>query len=314
MSTVRSYLEEKGYNLNDDKELLRAMADVKVNMDATQQEIAEALGITARTLRNKISKDKAYYNACIQEFSSIDLQEQTELSEDEMSTFVTNMIRLGTNPKSAKDMQLFIDFFEISKQDVKSILEVKKSSFRRWYKDASLDYMDRREIATVLESMSDVMYMGNKETQGATQNFIDMDIDEDLTKLMLMYSGLLFMSLWNQVEHPALSYLGQGLRLEQIKQGNYKELNKVNIKDLAQAPKKRMSTEEMTSLLRSELGMSDSEIEKLLLTHKKQSKVNLPDREQVRIDREKYDAKFNVFLSVQEEISYMTEKLKNKGE
>ncbi|MBE2978950.1 hypothetical protein [Priestia megaterium] len=306
MSTVKSYLDEKSYNLNDDKELLRAMADVKVNMDANQNEIAEAIGITARTLRNKITKDRAYYNSCIEEFSSTDVQEQTELSEDEMSTFVTNMIRLGTNPKSAKDMQLFIEFFEISKQDVKSILEVKKSSFRRWYKDASLDYMDRREIATVLESMSDVMYMGNKETQGATQNFVDMDIEDDLTKLQLMYSGLLFMSLFNQVEHPALPYLGQVLRLEQIKQGKYKELNKKNIKELAQFKSPKTVWSETSKLLfQKDMGWTDEQLEDFLNAPSKQAKVELPDKEQVKIDKEKHADKFNVFLTAQEEIENM---------
>ena len=305
MSRVKSYLAEKGYNTNDDKELLRFTADVKVNLQATQEEIAEALGITARTLRNKITKDRAYYNACIEAFSSTDVQEQTELSEDEMSTFVTNMIRLGTNPKSAKDMQLFIEFFEISKQDVKSILEVKKSSFRRWYKDASLDYMDRREIATVLESMSDVLYMGNKETQGSTQNFIDMDIEDDLTKLQLMYSGLLFMSLFNQVEHPALPYLGQLTRLEQVKQGKDKKVNKQSIRELANIPTPKLTSKEMASVLKSELGFTDSQIDDILNAPKQQAKVSLPDKEQVKVEAKGYKEELDVFLTAQEEIENM---------
>jgi hypothetical protein len=303
MSNVKQYLKEKGYNLNDDKEFLRAFADVKINLQASQEEFASAVGITSRTIRNKIAKDRAYYNACLEEFSS-QAQEQEGLSEEELSKFVDNVIKLGTNPKSAKDIQVFIDFFEITKQDVKNIIEMRKSSLRAWVKDASIDYMDRRNIATVLDSM-DVLYQGTKDTVGATDKFINMDIEDDLTKLRLMYAGLLFMSLWNQVEHPDLEYLGTLVRLEQVKQGRAKKPNTKNIKELSNIQSSKMPEEQFTALLKSELGLTDEQIQSFLNAPKKQSKLELPSKEQVQIEAKHYRAELDVFLSAQEEIENM---------
>ncbi|MGG6431925.1 hypothetical protein ACPF7I_06235 [Anoxybacillus sp. D401a] len=302
MSNVKQYLKEKGYNLNDDKELLRAFADAKINLQASQEEFASAVGITSRTIRNKIAKDRAYYNACLEEFSSV-AEEQGKLTEEQLSKFVDNILALGLNPKSAKDIQLFIDFFGITADDVKKIIQIKKASLRGWLKDAQLDYMDMESVYKNLFTM-DCLYNQNEQSVGATERAYSMDLNEPLTQYRLMYMGAVFMSLYNQAEYSdLLDQLAVLMKLEQLEQGVHIQIDRklrTEAQKLAGTYKRpNLTDEEYKSLLR-EIGVS----EETLKTLQNKPKVKeLPDRETVEELHENHYEQLEGYLTAEQELS-----------
>ncbi|PFF29877.1 hypothetical protein CN327_25505 [Bacillus cereus] len=302
---LQQYFSKQGYATSDKLQALRATADAIVNLGETQTSVSHALGISSRTLRTYISDNRAFYDGCIKEFQENKGVDNPKLTEAHLDAFVNNIIQMGagSNP-SPKEMELFIKYFDISSEQVNRLINNKGKTLRGYLKESEADFLDKRDMATVLESM-DVLYLGTKETMGATQRFVDMDTQDDLTKLRLMYTGLLFMSLFNQVEHPDLAYLGDLVRIEQIKQEVSKpKVDTKAIKAMANVyePDKPMDTAKMIDFIVTELGMTLEDATALLNAPKKQAKAFVPDREYVRAEAKNHREDLQVFLSVDEEV------------
>jgi predicted transcriptional regulator len=301
---IRSYLDNQGYNFNDKVEVIRACADAIVNLGETQKNIAFAIGVSPRTIRNYIAENKPYYEACLSEFEAKLSGKTPKLTEADLDAYMNNVIMMGTkaNP-NVKEMEFFATYFGITAEQITDILNIKTKTFRGYMKETEIDFLDKRDMATVLESM-DVLYFGTKETKGATQKFVDMDIQDDLTKLRLMYAGLLFMSLFNGVEHPDLGYMGDLVRIEQIKQGADKPVNKKTLREMVhqKGTKEPVSKEEFIESLVDVLDFSPEEAKALCNAPKKQAQVYIPDKETVEIEAGHNREDLQVFLSAEEEI------------
>lgn len=300
---LQEYFIQQGYNTSDKLEVLKATADAIVNLGETQTSVAQALGITARTLRNYIADNRAYYEACLKEFEAKKSGQTPKLSEADLDAYMNNVIMMGTKPNpNVKEMEFFATYFGITAEQINNILNIKTKSLRGYLKEAEIDFIDKRDIATVLESM-DVLYLGTKESKGATQKFVDMDIQDELTKLRLMYAGLLFMSLFNGVEHPDLGYIGDLVRLEQIKQGANKPVDKNAVKEMANYETPKTATKETVfDFLVNEMEMSAEQAKAFLNAPKKQAQVYIPDKETVEAEAKQNRADLQVFLTAQEEV------------
>lgn len=300
---IKGYFDNQGYNLNDKVEVIRACADAIVNLGETQKNIADAMGISPRTIRNYIAENRAYYEACIAEFEAKLSGRSPKLSEADLDAYMNNVIMMGTksNP-NVKEMEFFATYFGITAEQISNIMNIKTKTFRGYLKEAEIDFLDKRDMATVLESM-DVLYFGTKESKGATQKFVDMDIQDDLTKLRLQYAGLLLMSLFNGVEHPDLGYMGDLVRIEQIKQGASKPVDKKVIKGMANIESsKEVSEKDVQDFLIKELGFAPIEAKAILNAPKKQAQGYIPDKETVEIEAGHNREQLQVFLSAEEEI------------
>ncbi|MFI2960254.1 MULTISPECIES: hypothetical protein [Priestia] len=307
MIDIKHYLMENGYNLRDDKELLRAWADVKVNYSASQEEFAKAVGISSRTLRNKISNDNAFFNQCLEEFAQVSTD--SDLSEDILSSFVDNVIKLGTNPKSSKDLVLFAELFNVTPDQVKRIMQIKGFSFRGWLQETNLDFINEKKMFKDLLSI-DVLYSQNEATKGATDRALEIDLNSPLDQYRLMYMGALFMSLYNQHSYTdLLNQLSLIMKLEQIKNERDLPVSDYEYKKMSgtleqRKPMAREEAEKYVSNLNKELkmGLEDDTKEIFidgLVNPRPVSKPTLPDKETIKKDKEKYmpDDDFNQWLN-----------------
>lgn len=288
MIDVKGYLGEKGYLLRDDKELLRAWAEVKVILSSSQDEFSRAVGITSRTLRSKIQKDREYFNTCVEEFTQV-AEDNSSLTEEQLTAFVDNMIKLGTNPKSAKDLVTFAEYFEITPKQIKRIMQVKGYSFRGWLKESDLDFLNKEKLFKDILSM-DVLYSQTKETTGATERAIEMDLNNPLDQYRLMLMGALFMSLYNQHSYSdMLNHLSLLMKLEQIKQNRGLSVKEHEAKKMAGTyePPKPMTEAEARKLLR-DTGLEDEKYIEMFMNPKLYSMPKLPDRETIQKEKDKY--------------------------
>ncbi|MGG0487120.1 hypothetical protein ABEY65_27610 [Priestia aryabhattai] len=290
MIDIKHYLMENAYNLRDDKELLRAWADVKVNYSASQEEFAKAVGISSRTLRNKISNDNAFFNQCLEEFTQV--SKDSDISDDVLSAFVDNIIELGINPRSSKDLQLFAEFFNVTSDQIKRIIQIKGFSFRGWLQETNLDFINEKKMFKDLLSI-DVLYSQNKQTVGATERALEVDLNSPLDQYRLMYMGAIFMSLYNQYSYTdVLNQLSLIMKLEQIKQGRDLPVSDYEHKRMSGTLEQRnpMEREDAERYL-LDLDLKDDEREifiECLMNPRPVPKPTLPDKETVKKDKEKY--------------------------
>ncbi|MED4014156.1 hypothetical protein P4606_26130 [Priestia aryabhattai] len=307
MIDIKHYLMESSYNLRDDKELLRAWADVKVNFSSSQEEFAKAVGISSRTLRNKISNDNAFFNQCLEEFAQVSTD--SDLSEDILSSFVDNVIKLGTNPKSSKDLVLFAELFSVTPDQVKRIMQIKGFSFRGWLQETNLDFINEKKMFKDLLSI-DVLYSQNKQTVGATERALDIDLNSPLDQYRLMYMGAIFMSLYNQYSYTdLLNQLSLVMKLEQIKNERDLPVSEHEYKQMSGTfeQKKPMTRQEVEKyvadiMLELEWDLKDDTKEiyiDSLVNPRPVPKPTLPDKETIKKDKEKYmpDDDFNQWLN-----------------
>lgn len=313
MTNLKKYFKDRGYNLSENAQVVKAYADAKVNHDATQEDVASAVGVTARTLRKYIAEDREAYEAYLAEFELKASGKVPSISENDLNSFVDNIIRMGTNPQSVKEVQLFIEFFGITSEDVKEIMNLKRKSLRGWLREAeSIDYMNVEEMQRNLLTM-DILYNQNQQSKGATAKAMNINPNDAIDQYRLMYLGALFVSLFNQTENKALlKYLSVMMRLEQIKQGRDISIDADIRKQAERASGTYEETKELTANeleqgLR-DIGYTEAEIQDMLYAfkHKSNSKpVELPDKEELEQDEEQYKEQLRGYLKPHEELKLM---------
>lgn len=206
----------------------------------TQKEYAEAIGISDRTVRKYIGDNRKEYDA---EFKRAEAElrqlqgrtKQKEMTGSQLDAFIDILIEKATSESgTTQDRKLLIEFTGLNGSDLVQRNAFKKSTLR-WFILNNLStlstYLNTREMGIQLEE-TDLLNREDKDSENNIQNFTDSSIFSDPAFLReCAYFGLLFMSVYNEVEHPDLALLGDAVRLERILDGRGKterELIKAN--------------------------------------------------------------------------------------
>ncbi|MDB6353997.1 hypothetical protein PH235_10545 [Trichococcus sp. K1Tr] len=191
----------------------------------TQLEYAKALNISDRTVRKYISGNRADYDA---EYSRSEAElkqalgrsKQRAMTGSELDTFTNVLIERALDPKgSTQDRKLLIEFTGLNGKDLVARTAQKKTSLH-WFILNSLStvsgYMDTRALGIQLTETG----LLNRETRDSEENlqrFTDSSIFTDPAFFReATYWGLVFMSMYNEVQHPDLELLSDAVRLERI--------------------------------------------------------------------------------------------------
>ena len=214
-------------------------AETKVRFSARQKDVAELLGISDRTLRSYCSTYKAEFEARIAELEAeiepeIDINNHNRiLSEQDLDKFIQSLIKSATGANSdSRSRQQFIDFFQITAQDVMQLSTAKTSALRWWLRGniAGINkYMDSKELGISLQQ-SPYLYHADKESIGASEKFVNASLEDEAFKKHCMLMGLTFMSLYNNVEHPELKLMQTIQKLDYLEADIKPEVNKNELK------------------------------------------------------------------------------------
>lgn len=197
----------------------------------TQKEYAEAIGLSDRSIRKYIAQHKAEYEA---EFKRAEAElrqlqgrsRQKEMTGTQIDAFMDILIEKATSDTgTTQDRKLLIEFTGLNGADLIQRNAVKKSTLR-WFILNNLStlssYLNTREMGINIEE-TDLLNREDKESENNVQNFTDSSIFSDPAFLReCAYFGLLFLSIYNEVEHPDLLLLGDAVRLERILDGRGK--------------------------------------------------------------------------------------------
>ncbi|WP_079709888.1 hypothetical protein [Paraliobacillus ryukyuensis] len=319
LKEMEDFLQEQQPSTPEDVAL--CFAYCKVHYGATQDSYSKEIGISSRTLRKYISDNQKAYD------EEIEQQEATKqpeadinnlartLTNEQLDAFLQNLIQSAIKPDaSVKDKQLLIDFAGLSGNDLLNLTQVKKRSLHWFIKEelsSISQYLDSRQLGIMLEE-SDKLYREDRDSKGNAQNFVETDITDESFKLEAMYFGLLFMSLYNQTQHPDLELVQQAVRLDRIQQGKATPINKRavklyakgnSIKKDAKKPVPDKSLEEMYA----ELFGEDEAQEFMSNVKTAKSTVKPPeiDKDNVEQRATEHQDKLEVLLSVEEELAKM---------
>lgn len=307
MSNLKQYFKEKGYNPSDITDVVKAYADAKINKGANQEDVAKAVGISARTLRKYVAEQRDQFDGFVVEFELKASGTVPSISENDLDAFVNNLLRMGTNPSSAKELQLFIEFFGITATDVQDVLSLKRKSLRGWLRESSsnFDFIDVKEMQKALHSM-DILYNQNTQSVGATALAGEIDINNPMDQYRLMYLGTLFVSLYNQSDSSGelLEYLSTLMRVEQLKAGRDipidRDINKQIEKTAGTYKEPNVSDADIKELL----GLSEAELRRYRNMPSKKP-VELPEREIVAKHKQDYKKELRGYLKPSEELELM---------
>lgn len=197
----------------------------------TQREYADELGISDRTVRKYIGDNRKAYD---EEYSRAEAElrrlqgrtKQKEMSGSQIDAFIDVLLEKAIDPKgSTQDRKLLIEFTGLNGADLIARNAVKKSKLHWWILNnlSTLSgYMNTREMGVQLNE-TDLLNREDKESENNVQNFTDKSIFSDTAFFReCAYFGLLFMSLYNETQHPDLELLGDAIRLERIIDGRGK--------------------------------------------------------------------------------------------
>ncbi|WP_106450232.1 hypothetical protein [Trichococcus alkaliphilus] len=192
---------------------------------AVQKEYAEAVGISDRTLRKYIGDNRKEYEA---EHSRAEAElsqalgrtKQKEMTGSQLDAFIDILIEKATSDTgTTQDRKLLIEFTGLSGTDLIQRNAVKKTKLHWWVLNnlSTLSgYMNTRELGLNL-SESDTLYREDRASEQNLQRFVDRSIFKDKAFYMeCAYFGLVFMSMYNETEHPDLLLMSDAVRLERL--------------------------------------------------------------------------------------------------
>ena len=192
---------------------------------AVQKEYAEAVGISDRTLRKYVADNRKEYDAehsrAEAELSqALGRSKQKEMTGSQLDAFIDILIEKATSDTgTTQDRKLLIEFTGLSGTDLVQRNAVKRTALRWWILNnlSTLSgYMNTRELGLNL-SESDTLYREDRASEQNLQRFVDRSIFKDKAFYMeCAYFGLVFMSLYNETEHPDLLLMSDAVRLERL--------------------------------------------------------------------------------------------------
>ena len=191
----------------------------------TQKEYAEALGISDRTVRKYISQHKKDYE---EEYSraegelkqALGRSKQRAMTGSELDAFTNVLIERALDPNgSTQDRKLLIEFTGMTGKELIQRSAQKKSSLH-WFILNNLStvsgYMNTRELGIQLNETA-LLHRETRDSEENLQRFTDSSVFTDPAFFReATYWGLVFMSIYNEVQHPDLELLGDAVRLERI--------------------------------------------------------------------------------------------------
>lgn len=223
---IKDVLEERGPNTPLAHSVVFAF--LSATEGATQKEYAEAIGVSDRTIRKYIAQYKAEFDA---EFKRAEAElrqlqgrtKQKQLTGSQLDAFIDVLVAKAIDPNgSTQDRRLLIDFTGLTGADLIQRNAIKKTTLR-WFILNHLStlstYINTRELGLNLEE-SELLNREDKESENNVQKFTDSSIFSDPAFFReCAYWGLVFMSIYNEIEHPDLLLMSDAVRLERILSG-----------------------------------------------------------------------------------------------
>lgn len=219
------------YNMADRSQAVQALAHVQaVYETATQDEFAEVAGVSARTLREW--KNKEYpeiYEEAFKKYTPIPevLDVEVKHSEDVLEQVYENMLsKISDKRTSAKDLSTLLQYLNISSAELKQYAKHRGSTLRTYVKDNDALLIrdeDTLSLTKAFLAESPYLYFGTERTAGATERFLEMDLDNPLVRLELQTAGMLMYSLWNGSIHPNYVEMAETVRVLKMASDTGKE-------------------------------------------------------------------------------------------
>jgi hypothetical protein len=214
------------YNMADKAQVVQALAHVQSVYEVTQEDFSEIAGVSARTLRDWKNKDyPELYEEAFKKYTPIPevLDVNVKHDEDVLEQVYSNMLsKISDKKTSAKDLSLLLQYLNISSAELKQYAKHRGSTLRNYVKDNEALLIKDEETLSLTKAFlaeSDYLYFGTEKTLGHTENFLEMDLDNNLVRLELMTAGMLMYSLWNGTIHPNYVEMAQTLRVLKIASG-----------------------------------------------------------------------------------------------
>lgn len=215
------------YNLADKAQVIQALAHCQASLEGvTQDEFVEVAGVSsARTMREWKREYIELYNEAFEKYSPTPevLDVQVTINEDVMEQVYQNMLeKLSDKRTSAKDLSTLLSYLNISSTELKQYAKHRGSTLRSFIKDNEALLIKDEDVLNLTKAViaeSDFLYQGTQKTQGRTDSFLQMDLEDSLVKLELMTAGMLMYSLWNGVIHPNYIEMAETLRVLKLVSG-----------------------------------------------------------------------------------------------
>lgn len=230
---IREAIEEHSPQNGLDHALL--FAELKTKEDITQNQYSELAGIAPRTLRKYIADNRHKFDQRIHAVSA-QLERKREsgslgtLTESQLDQFLQGLIDRAIKPDAkTRDVELLIRFADLKGADLLELKATKERSLRWQIKEtlgSICQYLDSYELGIMLEECN-LLARGDRFSEINQKRFMSSSLEDTDFKLELMYFGMLFISLYNEQQHPQLALLATAVRLNRIK----KESNKQQLKD-----------------------------------------------------------------------------------
>jgi len=208
------------YNMADKAQAVQALAHCQAVYEATQDDFAEIAGVSSRTLREWKNKDfPEIYEEAFSKYTPTPKLLDVEVTHDEdvLEQVYQNMLsKISDKKTSAKDLSTLLTYLNISSTELKQYAKHRGSTLRSFFKDNDsllIKDEDTLSLTKAVLAESDFLYMGTEKTAGATERFLEMDMDNSLVKLELMTAGMIMYSLWNGTIHPNYVEMAETLRI-----------------------------------------------------------------------------------------------------
>jgi transposase-like protein len=290
------------YNTKNKNEIVQALAQAQAVLDCNQDEFADVLEISSRSLRNWKKEFQELYLDAYEQFTPdapelVDVP--VDLTESSLEAVYENLLsRLQNKNTATKDLAQILQYFNISGTELRAYASSRNKSLRTFYKDAESVLVNDEDTAMLIKSMiveSNFMYQATPQTVGATEKYLSMDMDNPLVRLEVQTMGLLFMGLWNGNISPQFVEFAETLRILKYADGQNVSTHSHNkFEEMDGQPKKLKPLKVTEKDLIANFGEEEGKKFYELLTAKvdNKTKVKLPQYETVRAD---YMNKLQVF-------------------
>lgn len=288
------------YDLRDKAQTVQAMAHIQAELGATQEELTSLgslMDVNPRTLRNWKKEYEDLYLESFEKFTpEPEIAEiNVDLEEDAMEAVYNNLLSRLQNPKTAtKDLAQILQYFGISGQELRAYASSRNRSLRGFYRDAEKALVPEQDTANLVRSLiseSNFLYQGTPKTQGNTENYLSIDMDNSIVRLEAQTMGLLLMGLWNGNISPQFTEMAQTLRLlkyadgHEVSKNSYKEFDLMDGQPKKLKPMSTKMEQDLIEVFGKEEG---TEIYQKMLNAKDyvdiKTKVKLPKYESVEKD------------------------------
>ncbi|GIP62683.1 hypothetical protein J32TS6_12380 [Virgibacillus pantothenticus] len=291
------------YNISDRSQLVMALAHCQTLYDNSQSEFAEnkLIDVSERSVRT-FKKDFAdIYSEVFEKYAQEPEIVEVEVAHDEdvLEQVYQNMLsKLSDKKTNAKDLSTLLTYLNISSTELKQYAKHRGSTLRSFIKDNDALLIKDEDTLALTKSVlaeSDFLYMGTEKTAGATEAFLEMDMDNPLVRLEMQVAGLLMYSLWNGTIHPNYVEMAETLRVLKMvaKKGKDTKQAVADFDTMDNRPRKlkpfKTTEKECIDIYGAEEG---KEIYKFLTSTKKavdkKTAIKMPKYEDAKVDYEHY--------------------------